>query len=75
MPAEICGAENVCVVDVTTDRDQDTYPDWMELILGSNPNDRFDLPPEYAPRFDFDGVPRPSGDAYDVGAFEFPQPD
>ncbi|MEE2786917.1 MAG: right-handed parallel beta-helix repeat-containing protein, partial [Myxococcota bacterium] len=75
LPAEICGDENVCVVDVTTDRDQDTYPDWMELILGSNPDVRSDLPPEYAPRFDFDGVPRPSGDAYDVGAFEFPQAD
>ena len=44
LPAEICRFDNLCVVDIATDSDADTDPDWLELILGSNPHDPFHRP-------------------------------
>ena len=72
LPANQCAPQNVCVVDVDADADSDSYPDWIERVLGSDPEQPSSVPPQYKPRTDFDGIPRPSGAAWDVGAFEFP---
>ena len=74
LDAYVCDpVEQVCIVDINSDGDGDGAPDWLEVVYGSNPADFDSKPASYAPRFDFDSVLRPSGDARDVGAFEYPQ--
>ena len=83
-----CGDDGFCEVDLQLDTDNDTFPDWLEILLAGydyndNPNqpesnympelDRVDVPPFYSLPFDIEDFNRPSGAAKDQGAYEFSQ--